>query len=58
MAMKKSKEEQDVWDEGVERWEDEERRDIEMREGENKENVENKRPKGWERTGKIKGKKN
>ena len=27
MAMKKSREERDVWDEGADRWEDEERRD-------------------------------
>ena len=52
MAMKKSIEERDVWDEGVERWEDKERREtIEMREGENRGNGKNKRPEGWERNG-------
>ena len=59
MAMKKSIEERDVWDEGVERWEDKERREtIEMREGENRGNGKNKRPEGWERNGEIKEKKN
>lgn len=58
MAMQKSRAERDVWDEGAERRVDEERREtIEMREGENRENGENKRPKGWERNGEIKGKK-
>ena len=58
MAMKKSIEERDVWDEGVERWEDEERREtIETREGENRGNGENKRPGDERETGKLKVKK-
>lgn len=58
MAMQKSRKERDVWDEGAERWVDEERREtIEMREGENRENGENERPEGWERNREIKGKK-
>ena len=46
--------------EGAERWEDDQRREtIEMREGANRDNGENKRLEGWERTAReIKGKKN
>ena len=62
MAMKKSIEERNVWDEGVERWENEESKELRGERQLRWERIERtkktKRPERWREPEKIKVKKN